>query len=89
MSSEQIEAAEIVALRCIAEIVGDADLGPRFFALTGLDAASLREHLMQHSTLGAALEFLLNHEPTLMDVANRLDIAPNEIVEAASTLLRT
>lgn len=84
--SVNVEAAEVVALRCIVEIAGDADLGPRFLALTGLDADGLRASLGERSTLAAALHFLLEHEPSLLAVAGRAGLEPKEIVQAADAL---
>ena len=86
MSAEKIEAAEVVALRCIVEIAGDPDLGPRFLTLTGLDADGLRASLAQRTTLAAALGFLLEHEPSLLAVAGRAGLEPKEIIEAAEAL---
>lgn len=86
MNREKIDAAEVVALRCIIEIAGDPDLGPRFLTLTGLDADGLRESLTQHSTMAAALGFLLEHEPSLIAVAQRAGLEPQEVAEAAAAL---
>ena len=85
-SAEKIEAAEVVALRCIVEIAGDTDLGPRFLTLTGLDADNLRASLGQRTTLATAPGFLLEHEPSLLAVAGRAGLEPREITEAAETL---
>lgn len=82
----KIEAAEVVALRCIVEIAGDPDLGPRFLTLTGLDADGLRASLGERSTLAAALGFLLEHEPSLLAVAGRAGLEPKEITDAADAL---
>lgn len=84
--SPSIEAAEVLALHCVAEIVGDPALGPRFLALTGLDADGLRASLGARATLAAAVDFLLGHEPTLVDIARRLDVAPAAIAAAAGAL---
>jgi len=86
MAAGKIEAAEVVALRCIVEIAGDADLGPRFLTLTGLDADGLRASLSERSTLAAALGFLLEHEPSLLAVAGRAGLEPQEIAQAAAAL---
>lgn len=86
MHPEKIESAEVIALRCIIEIAGDADLGPRFLALTGLDADGLRASLAERGTLAAALRFLLDHEPSLVSVAQRAGLAPQEVAEAAAVL---
>ena len=86
MAAENIEEAEVVALRCIVEIAGDADLGPRFLTLTGLDADGLRTSLSERSTLAAALGFLLEHEPSLLAVAGRAGLEPQEIAQAAAAL---
>lgn len=86
MAAENMEAAEVVALRCIVEIAGDEDLGPRFLTLTGLDADGLRASLSERSTLAAALGFLLEHEPSLLTVAGRAGLKPEEITQAAAAL---
>lgn len=84
--SPSIEAAEVLALQCVTEIVGDPALGPRFLSLTGLDVEGLRASLAARSTLAAAFDFLLGHEPTLVDIARRLDVTPAAIVAGAEAL---
>lgn len=80
------EQAEVLALRCVAEIAGDSAFGPRFLALTGLDIDGLRASLGTPATLAAALDFLLGHEPTLLAVTGRLGVVPAAVVDAACVL---
>ena len=76
------DAAETLALRSLAHIVGDAELGPRFLDLTGLDVATLRARAGEADVLAAALGFLDSHEPSLVATAAALDVAPAAIVAA-------
>ena len=80
------EAAETLALHALAHIVGDADLGPRFLDLTGLDVATLRERAGERDVLAAALGFLDSHEASLVATAAALSVAPEALVAAHRTL---
>ena len=80
------DAAATLALRALAEIVGDAELGPRFLDLTGLDVATLRGRAGEADVLAAVLGFLEGHEPTLVAVAGALGVAPGELVAAHRAL---
>lgn len=80
------DAAETLALRALGHIAGDADLGPRFLELTGLDAATLRARAGDPAVLAAALGFLAGHEPSLVATADALDVPPAALVAAQATL---
>lgn len=80
------EGAETLALQALAHIVGDADLGPRFLELTGLDVATLRTRAGQSDVLAAALGFLDSHEPSLIATAAALGIKPSTLVAAHDVL---
>ncbi len=80
------DAAETLALRALAHIVGDADLGPRFLDLTGLDVATLRARAGTRPVLAAALAFLDGHEPSLIATATALEVKPVALVAAHRTL---
>lgn len=80
------EAAETLALRALAHVAGDADLGPRFLELTGLDVATLRARAGQPTVLAAVLAFLEGHEPSLIAVADALDVSPAALVAARRRL---
>jgi hypothetical protein len=80
------EAAETLALRALAYVVGDADLGARFLDLTGLDVATLRARAGEPDILAAVLGFLDAHEPNLIATAHALDVAPAALVAAHRVL---
>lgn len=82
MTTPPSDAAAILALRALAHIAGDPDLGPRFLDLTGLDVATLRAHAGEPEVLGAALGFLEAHEPSLVATAAALDVKPSALIDA-------
>jgi len=80
--SASFDDASTIALRALAHIVGDPDLGPRFLDLTGLDVATLRTRAGEPDVLAAALGFLESHEPSLIATAHALDVQPAALVAA-------
>ena len=80
------DTAETLALRALAHVVGDADLGPRFLDLTGLDVATLRARAGEPDILAAVLGFLDAHEPSLIATADALGVAPATLVAAHRAL---
>ena len=80
------EAAATLALRALAHIVGDPDLGPRLLATTGLDVATLRARAGDPSLLAEVLAFLTNHEPSLLACAAALDVPPAQFAQAEQVL---
>jgi hypothetical protein len=82
-SSGEAEAAAISALGFIA---GDAELLPRFLAITGIEAASIREAAREPGFLAGVLDFLLAHEPSLMRFAAETGADPASIAEARRIL---
>ncbi|TRW18339.1 DUF3572 family protein [Glacieibacterium frigidum] len=75
-----------LALRALAHIAGDYDLGPRLLEMTGMDAASLRARAGEPAVLAAVLNFLTAHEPSLIEVAEALDVPPQRLADAAMRL---
>lgn len=80
------DAAETLALRALAHVAGDAELGPRFLDLTGLDVATLRARAGEADVLAAVLGFLDAHEPSLVATAHALDVAPAALAAAHRAL---
>ena len=60
------DAAETLALRALAFVAGDEDLLPRFLAITGMAVDDIKAQAAEPVFLGAVLDFLLAHEPSLM-----------------------
>ncbi len=78
--------AETLALRALAHVIADSEQGPRLLALTGLDVAGLRARAAEPAVLAATLDFLMAHEPSLLDCANALDLPPARLVAARARL---
>lgn len=81
-----VDGATTLALRALAHIVGDPDLGPRFLDLTGLDVETLRSRAGEPDILTAVLGFLEAHEPSLIDTASALGVPPAALTAAHRTL---
>ena len=81
-----VEDDTTLALRALAHIAGDGDLGPRLLEITGLDVSALRERADEPAVLVAVLEFLCAHEPSLIEVAEALDVPPQRLADAALRL---
>lgn len=76
------ETDETLALRLIGWIVADTARADRMLALTGLTPDDLRTSLSHRGTLGALMDFVINHEPDLIMCADALGVKPAEIVAA-------
>jgi hypothetical protein len=76
------EADETMALRLVGWIVADAARADRLLALTGLDPDALRTSLSEPATLGALMDFVINHEPDLLACAQALAVDPAALVAA-------
>lgn len=76
----------ILALQALGHVAGDADLGPRFLALSGLDAAALRAGADNPALLAAVIDFLGAREADLLACAEALDVTPAALVAAGAAL---
>jgi hypothetical protein len=79
-------APEVLALRALAHVAGHDELGPRFLALSGIDAESLRARAGESLVLAAVIEFLAGHEADLLGVAETLGVKPEMLIAAGRTL---
>lgn len=71
-----------IALLVIGWIVAEPGRIERFLTLTGLDPDQLRSGLGEPGVLGAAIDFLLAHEPDLIACAEAIGQAPDSIAMA-------
>lgn len=78
--------ATVLGLQALAHVAGDPDLGPRFLALSGLDAATLRARAADPSLLAAVIDFLQGRESDLIACAEALGIKPDSLVRAGIAL---
>jgi hypothetical protein len=80
------EEAESVAIAALGFVAGDAELLPRFLAVTGIEAASIREAAREPGFLAGVLDFLLAHEPSLMRFAAETGTDPAAVAKARRML---
>ncbi|AYG58805.1 DUF3572 domain-containing protein [Rhizobium jaguaris] len=71
------------AIAVLGWLANEPDMFGRFLALTGVEAAQVRNAINQPAFLAGMLDFLMNHEPTLLAFCQASGIAP-ETVAAAS-----
>ena len=79
-------APDVLALMALAHVAGDEALGPRFLALTGMDATDLRARAAEQGVLAAVLEFLAAHEADMVATARAIGSTPERLAAAARTL---
>ena len=86
MRGEQTNEAETLALNALAWTLTDGARASRLLALTGLDAAALRDRIRERELLAAVLRFLEAHEPDLLACAEDLETTPVQLVECRRRL---
>jgi len=64
------DAAEAIALRCLAWLAGNDDLLPVFLGATGASAPDLRERAQEPEFLGSVLDFVLMDDAWVMAFCN-------------------
>ncbi|CAM5638954.1 hypothetical protein MAUB1S_10985 [Mycolicibacterium aubagnense] len=80
------EQAEALAINALAFVAGDAELLPRFLAITGIEASSIRRAAGEPGFLAGVLQFVLAHEPTLMRFCEGTGTPPASVSKALRAL---
>ena len=80
------EDAEAVAIAALGFVAADAELLPRFLAITGIEAAAIREAAREPGFLAGVLQFILAHEPTLLRFAEETGTPPAFVGKALRAL---
>jgi hypothetical protein len=78
--------AEAVAISALGFIASDPELLPRFLAITGIEASSIRRAASEPGFLAGVLQFILAHEPTLLRFAEETGVPPASVGEAQKHL---
>lgn len=78
--------AEDVAVSALGYIAADAQLLPRFLAVTGIEPSMIRSAAREPGFLAGVLGFILAHEPTLLQFAEQAAISPEEVAAAQRAL---
>jgi hypothetical protein len=78
--------AEAIAIGALGFIAADPELLPRFLAITGIEASSIRDAAREPGFLAGVLQFILAHEPTLMRFAEETGTPPASVGKALRVL---
>lgn len=76
----------VLALQALAHVASDDAMGPRFLALTGMDAGALRANADKAGTLMALLDYLMANEHDLLATAEAIGVTPEQLAMAAHKL---
>jgi len=80
------EGAETLAINALAFIAADPELLPRFLAISGIEAASIRDAAREPGFLAGVLQFIAAHEPTLLRFCEETGTPPGSISAALRAL---
>ncbi|MCO6051982.1 DUF3572 domain-containing protein [Mesorhizobium sp. RP14(2022)] len=80
------EAAQALAIQALAFVASDPDLLPRFLSITGIEADTIRLAAREPGFLAGVLQFVANHEPTLLSFAESAGIKPQTVMDAMRAL---
>ena len=78
--------AEAIAIAALGFIASDAELLPRFLAITGVEVSSLRRAAREPGFLAGVLQFILAHEPTLIRFAETSNMLASAVAQAQRAL---
>jgi hypothetical protein len=81
-------AAEETAVSVLGWLAGEPDLLSRFLALTGIRTDQLRRAADEPDFLAGLLDFLMEHEPTLMAYCAATGSKPEDVAGAARVFSR-
>ena len=79
---------EEIAIAALGFIAADSELLPRFLAITGIEAATIRVAAREPGFLAGVLHFIAAHEPTLMAFTSSTGIEPAAVLAAMRALPR-
>ena len=80
------DAAQTIALLALSFLAEDEDRLGRFMGWTGLGPDDVRKAATNLDLLGGVLDYLLTHEPLLVEFAENANIAPEDPVRARQAL---
>ncbi|MFC3071920.1 DUF3572 domain-containing protein [Shinella pollutisoli] len=80
------EEAEATAVAVLGWLAGEPELLSRFLALTGVSPADVRHAAGDPGFLAGLLDFLMGHEPTLLDFCEASGLPPETVVRAHAVL---
>jgi hypothetical protein len=81
-----VKSADEVAITILGWLASEPDLLDRFMALSGTDPSSLRTAARDPGFLAGVVDFLMQHEPTLLAFCQATDTKPEDVVSAHMSL---
>lgn len=78
--------AEELGIAALTFVASDPVLMPRFLAMSGIEAAQIREAAAEPGFLAGVLRFILGHEPTLVAFCDATGAPPARVSAALRTL---
>ena len=73
---------EATAVAVLAWLANEPEMLSRFLSLSGVQPQQLRQAVNDPSFLAGMLEFLMQHEPTLMAFCSATETKPEDVVQA-------
>ncbi|HEY6633899.1 MAG TPA: DUF3572 domain-containing protein [Rhizobiaceae bacterium] len=80
------ENAEALAIQALGFVAADPELLPRFLAISGIEAQSIRQAAREPGFLAGVLQFIVAHEPTLLRFCEESGIPPQQVTAALEAL---
>ncbi len=74
--------AEDTAVAVLAWLANEPDMLSRFLALSGVQPSQMRDAVNDPGFLAGMLEFLMQHEPTLLEFCQATETKPEVVVAA-------
>ncbi|GAC1042527.1 DUF3572 domain-containing protein [Rhizobium sp. No.120] len=72
------------AIAVLGWLANEPDMFGRFLALTGVEPAQVRNAINEPAFLAGMLDFLMNHEPTLLAFCEASGIPPAAVAAASA-----
>ena len=82
----QQDQAETIAIQALTFLAEDEDRLARFLVMSGVGPSEMRERIGDGVFLGGVLDFLLGHDPDVIDFAAWADLPPEIIMTARRAL---
>ncbi|HBF32361.1 DUF3572 domain-containing protein [Rhizobium sp.] len=76
------EHAEQTAIAVLGWLAGEPDMLGRFLSLTGVEPGQMRQAINDPEFLSGMLDFIVQHEPTLLAFCAATESQPQEVMAA-------
>ncbi|WLR93968.1 DUF3572 domain-containing protein [Shinella zoogloeoides] len=81
-----LQDAEATAVAILGWLAGEPELLSRFLALTGVAPSEVRHAVGDPGFLAGLVDFLMEHEPTLLAFSAATGVTPEAVVRAHAVL---